>query len=470
MGKSKIRGKDLKAINITSNRGIALALEIASRKLKYLNKKDKLAELKKISDKPDAFIEHQDYGRLAHELMPAIEMKSKSEIKLQRSSGEFNVWGRKLIASNTFQQMEAAMRLPVAERGAMMPDAHHGYGLPIGGVLATKNSVIPYGVGLDIGCRMSLTIYDIGERYLNKNAYQFKMAIKERTNFGSGGELGIRQDHPILHRDEFSQSKLLKSLHGKAIKQLGTSGSGNHFVEFGLVELDEKNDAGLPAGNYVGLLAHSGSRGFGAAVAKHFTDLAIHESPLPRQVQNLAWLDLNKAAGQEYWIAMNLAGDYAKACHDQIHKHVAKYLGLTPFSKIENHHNFAWKETIDNEEYIVHRKGATPAAKGELGIIPGSMATPAFIVSGKGNARALNSASHGAGRKMSRSKAKESFTGSAMRQILKREQVTLIGGVVDEAPLAYKDINEVMRYQEDLVDVIGSFHPRIVRMDKSAKS
>jgi len=469
MGKSKIRGKDLKKINIKSNRGIALAIEIAMQDLKYLGKAEKLNQLRLIADSPDQFLDDDVFSRLAEELLPEAELKSKKEIELLRNSGAFNVWGRKLISSNAFQQMEMAMRLPISERGAMMPDAHHGYGLPIGGVLATKNSVIPYGVGLDIGCRMSLTLYDVSERYLNKNVYKFKMAIKERTNFGTGGELKINQDHEILHRDEFIQSDLLRSLHGKAVKQLGTSGSGNHFVEFGVVSLGNNNTIGLEAGIYVGLLAHSGSRGFGATIAKYFTDIAIDECPLPRQAQHLAWLDMSKESGQEYWMAMNLAGDYAKACHDQIHKNIAQYLGLSSIATIENHHNFAWKETIDGEDFVVHRKGATPAAEGQLGIIPGSMAATAFIVRGKGNPQSLNSASHGAGRKMSRKMAKESITGSDMRQTLKRNNVTLIGGGIDEAPIAYKDITEVMRYQEDLVETVGVFTPKIVRMDSSAK-
>lgn len=469
MGKSKIRSKDLKEINIISDRAISLALEIASRNLKYSNKKEKLNQLKMISDNPSKFINHRFFGRLAGELKPKVSDVPKEQLGLRKKSNAFNIWGRKLIADSAIHQMELAMKLPVAERGALMPDAHHGYGLPIGGVLATRNAVIPYAVGLDIGCRMSLTLYNVSERYFDKHGYQFKLAIKERTCFGSGGELKIPQRHAILERDEFNQSKLLKSLHGKAAKQLGTSGSGNHFVEFGIVELQEDNDVNVLAGIYVGLLAHSGSRGFGSSIAKYFTDVAIDECRLPRQVQAMAWLDMNKVSGQEYFMAMNLAGDYAKACHDQIHKNVAKYLGLKPIMKIENHHNFAWKEKIDNEDFIVHRKGATPAAKGELGIIPGSMASPAFIVKGVGNSAALNSASHGAGRKWSRKKAKESYTGSAMREVLKRENVKLIGGGIDEAPVAYKDINEVMRYQEDLVDVIGKFQPRIVRMNHSAK-
>ncbi|MCV9385942.1 RtcB family protein [Reichenbachiella ulvae] len=265
----------------------------------------------------------------------------------------------------------------------------------------------------------------------------------------------------------FSETPLLKQLHGKAVQQLGTSGSGNHFVEFGSVRLYEGNELGYPGGEYLGLLSHSGSRGLGATVARHYTDLAQKDCLLPKHVQHLAWLDMNSDAGREYWLSMNLAGDYAKACHDQIHYHLSHYLGLDSILTVENHHNFAWREKGPNgEEVIVHRKGATPAAKGELGIIPGSMATNGYIVRGKGEASSLNSASHGAGRKMSRSKVKNCYTKSALNKYLSQERVTLIGGGVDEAPIAYKNIDEVMASQKELVDIIGEFKPMMVRMDK----
>ena len=248
---------------------------------------------------------------------------------------------------------------------------------------------------------------------------------------------------------------------------MGTSGSGNHFVEFGEVELHNGNDLGVQQGNYLGLLSHSGSRGFGAAIARHYTDVAKDQCLLPRQAQHFAWLDMNSEEGQEYWLSMNLAGDYAKACHDQIHANLCRHLGIEYVVKIENHHNFAWKETgLTGEELIVHRKGATPAAKGELGIIPGSMATDGYIVRGKGESSGLFSASHGAGRKMSRAQARNSYTNSALKKVLGSRGVTLIGGAVDEAPIAYKDLNEVMASQKDLVDIIGKFTPKIVRMDK----
>ena len=176
---------------------------------------------------------------------------------------------------------------------------------------------------------------------------------------------------------------------------------------------------------------------------------------------------LNEEEGAEYWAAMNLAGEYASACHHIIHNKVAKILGQ-PLKMIENHHNFAWKEIHDGKEVIVHRKGATPAGKGVFGIIPGSMTAPGFIVSGKGHTGSLHSASHGAGRKMSRNQALATFSIDMLKNILKDKDVMLIGGGMDESPMAYKDIEEVMLAQNDLVRTEGKFYPVIVRMDDAA--
>jgi tRNA-splicing ligase RtcB len=162
---------------------------------------------------------------------------------------------------------------------------------------------------------------------------------------------------------------------------------------------------------------------------------------------------------------MSLAGDYASACHHQIHERMSIGLRETPLAMIENHHNFAWKEKdAAGNGIIVHRKGATPAGKGVLGIIPGSMATPGFIVRGKGEAASINSASHGAGRTMSRTKAKQIILPGDVNKFLKASGVELIGSGLDEAPMAYKDIHQVMEHQKDLVEVLGSFMPKIVRM------
>jgi tRNA-splicing ligase RtcB len=277
----------------------------------------------------------------------------------------------------------------------------------------------------------------------------------------------IKADHEVFYRDEFQAIPLLKQLLDKAYKQLGTSGGGNHFVEFGIVKFNETlPEWKLEAKEYLAVLSHSGSRGLGANIAKHYTYLATKQCPLPKNVQHLAWLDLNSHDGQEYWLAMNLAGEYAKACHDDIHRRIAKALGKRIALTIENHHNFAWKEMVDGKECIVHRKGATPAENGKLGIIPGSMTAPGFIVRGKGNEASLNSASHGAGRLFSRAKCKAKFTQSEIKKVLKEHDVQLIGGGIDEAPMAYKNINTVMNLQTELVEVLGTFTPKIVRMDK----
>lgn len=467
MGKIKLKGKDLRKINYSGNRAIALAIDIMSKHYKHTAREEQLQILSDVKENFQNYLEHPHFGILAESFTEAPLLKGKSEIAMHKESGEFQVYGRRHISSNAYQQMELAMRLPIAEAGALMPDAHQGYGLPIGGVLAADNAVIPYGVGMDIGCRMSLTLYDLKPDFLKRYAYQVKMALKQKTCFGTGGMLDISQEHEILDRKEFSETPLLKQLHGKAVRQLGTSGSGNHFVEFGVAEMTENDPSGLQAGTYVGLLAHSGSRGLGAAIARHYTDIAKGECLLPKNAGHLAWLDMDSEAGQEYWLSMNLAGDYAKACHDQIHYHLARHLGIKPIAKVENHHNFAWKEKHLGKELIVHRKGATPAGKGVLGIIPGSMTAPGYIVRGRGESRSLQSASHGAGRRLSRSKARNSFTGSELKKVLSRQQVTLIGGGIDEAPIAYKDIDQVMESQTDLVDVIGKFTPAIVRMDKN---
>ena len=320
---------------------------------------------------------------------------------------------------------------------------------------------------LDLSTGGITTLFDAGEDFLKRYSHHIKEALKEFTHFGMDGGLSFAQEHEVLDREEFRMTELLRGLHGKAVRQLGSSGGGNHFVEFGKMSLQAGNVLGVPEGNYVALLSHSGSRGLGAAIAKHYSLLARDLCRLPREAQHFAWLGLDTEEGQEYWLSMNLAGDYACACHERIHLNLSKALGLKPLANMNNHHNFAWKEEIaPGQTAIVHRKGATPAQKGQPGLIPGSMATPGYLVCGKGISEALCSASHGAGRAMSRQKAKDNFTRSALRKYLSQAGVTLIGGSVEEMPLAYKDIDRVMKTQEELVEVQGTFMPCIVRMNK----
>ena len=259
-------------------------------------------------------------------------------------------------------------------------------------------------------------------------------------------------------------SPITDKLRNKAWAQLGTSGSGNHFVEFGVFHVDQ-GELEVPAGDYLALLSHSGSRGTGAEVAGHYSRLAKKLHPeLPSHLKNLAWLDLDTEEGQEYWNAMELMGKYAAANHACIHRHMAKHLGATVLLDLENHHNFAWKERHDGEELIVHRKGATPAGEGVLGIIPGSMATTTYVARGKGSEASLHSAAHGAGRVMSRTEAKKRFYWPEVMKLLKARGVKLISAGLDEVPMVYKNIDRVMAAQSDLVEPVATFQPRLVKM------
>lgn len=461
---NKISGKDFIKLGFPKNNAINIALGQIQRYRKREKKESILNEAKEVLLEPEKFVGHGIWGKVAEGLTKPVEVRLQ---ELKKTRSPFSIFGENEIDEQAKFQLYDALKLPISVKGALMPDAHSGYGLPIGGVLATDNAVIPYGVGVDIGCRMSLSVFDLPASFLKGKSHQLIQILQEHTKFGMKEVHRNKADHEIFERSIFNEIPILKNLKSKAYQQLGTSGGGNHFVEFGIVKLTEvKPEWNLQPGEYLAVLSHSGARGLGANIAKHYTYLAGKQCPLPKQVQHLAWLDLNTHDGQEYWLAMNLAGDYAKACHDDIHRRLAKAIGKRVVFTIENHHNFAWKEMVDGFERIVHRKGATPAGEGVLGIIPGSMTADGFIVEGLGNELSINSASHGAGRKLSRAKCKSTITKSFMNAQLKDAGIELIGGSVDEAPFAYKNIKTVMNLQTELVKVLGTFTPKIVRMDK----
>lgn len=462
-----IKLKELSKIGYTNNQARSIALEIIGKHCKHESKSDVLQTLQLLLENPEEYLADEIWSKLAKIFSP-IEAATKREIiSLTDEPKQLKVFGAKHIDNNAKQQMQTAMSLPIAIKGALMPDAHAGFGMPIGGVLAVQNAVIPYAVGVDIGCRMALTIFEETDSYIHRYSHTIKEAIHQFTHFGMDGGLSEVPSHAILDSDLFNTFDWLKKLQGKAFRQLGSSGSGNHFVEFGIIELAENNALALPEKKYLGLLSHSGSRGLGAAIAQRYIDIAMQQRILPNSAKNMAWLTLEEAAGKEYFLLMNFAGEYAKACHDVIHHSLSKALGLSKIVTIENHHNFAWKETHpDIGEVIVHRKGATPAKENEWGIIPGNMISPAYIVTGNGDTQSLYSASHGAGRAMSRQKAKDTFTNSQLKKILAKENVQLLGGSIEEAPMAYKNIDMVIAAQKNLVNIEGKFFPKIVRMNK----
>lgn len=464
MGKFKIKPKELIQLGFPQNLAISLTINILEKHFKHDTEETVIPILTQLLAAPNDYYDHEIWGKVAERIQPRPPA-GKEMYKLMDKGVDFNVFGGEYIENGAWTQMKIASKLPIAVAGALMPDAHTGYGLPIGGVLATKNAVIPYGVGVDIGCRMCLSVLPIPAHEFSHHARSFEKVLLENTVFGTGGEWSKNRAHELIENPLFQTLEILRGLERKALKQLGTSGSGNHFAEFGKLSLEaDDKDLGLKAGDYIAVLTHSGSRGLGATIAKHYTNLAMKKRHLPKEAQHLAWLSLDEQEGIEYWEAMNLAGDYASACHHLIHQRIAQSLGVNILARVENHHNFAWKEIFEGEEVIVHRKGATPAKLGEMGIIPGSMTAPGFVVRGKGAAVSLQSAAHGAGRQMSRSKAKQSTTHHALKDILNKHEVTLLGGDLDEAPCAYKDIHLVMHAQRELVETVATFYPKIVRM------
>jgi tRNA-splicing ligase RtcB (3'-phosphate/5'-hydroxy nucleic acid ligase) len=453
-----MKARDLIKLGIKPGPAIGAALKVIPEATKALGANVLKRDLEALAREPNAYTEHPHFALIAKAMLD-----QESRVFVERAEpAPYKIWGEGLEAG-AVDQIRNAVRLPVSVSGALMPDAHQGYGLPIGGVLATEDTVIPYAVGVDIACRMKLSVLDIPATDLKRLHDSLTKVLETQTKFGTGMEFKRPLQHDVLDAD-WDVSPITRRFFDKARAQLGTSGSGNHFVEFGLLTLD-KPELGLEAGQYLALLSHSGSRGTGAQVADYYSKLAMDEHPeLPPELRRLAWLDLSKQSGQEYFAAMELMGQYASANHALIHERVAKAAGARVIAGVENHHNFAWRERHGGRDVMVHRKGATPAGRGVLGVIPGSMATPGFVVRGRGNEESLESASHGAGRTMSRTAAKEKFRWAHVKPILEEAGVTLLSAGIDEVPGSYKDIHSVMNAQSDLVEVIARFDPKIVKM------
>jgi tRNA-splicing ligase RtcB (3'-phosphate/5'-hydroxy nucleic acid ligase) len=471
-----ISGKILKQSGWKQGRALGLARAAAASLADAHPEMDQdaiLNRLDSVRQDVHAYLDHPILGPLAAELERTAREKAEREQvpELRANPVPYRTWGAEGIDTGAVAQMDAAMRLPVSVAGALMPDAHVGYGLPIGGVLATHEVVIPYAVGVDIACRMRLSVYPESPKVLEREPRRFESALLKQTHFGAGVKNPNKPEHDVLYDDAWSDTRLTKGLQGIASQQLGTSGSGNHFVEWGSIEVTAHDEQfGLGPGRYLALLSHSGSRGVGFKIANAYSTIAMdmHRS-LDPAVRHLAWLSLLGDAGQEYWRAMELAGRFASANHEIIHRAVSRAVGLHETAHVENHHNYAWRETVrtptgERVDAIVHRKGATPAGDGVLGIIPGSMADPGFVVRGKGLGESLNSAAHGAGRAMSRRAAIQQIAKRDVENYLRERGVTLLGGGTDESPQAYKRIEQVIERQTALVDVIGTFQPKIVRM------
>ncbi|NSW53377.1 MAG: RtcB family protein [Anaerolineae bacterium] len=362
--------------------------------------------------------------------------------------------------AETFRQIETVERLPVTERTALLPDAHPGYGMPIGGVAALHNAIAPGFVGYDIACRMMVSVLDISPDDFLREREHIAQVMRATSNFGLNSHYprGNQKQHPVLADPRWQETPLLRGLHSLAREQLGTSGAGNHFFD-ALVGEDQRS--GMPV---AAVMTHSGSRGVGYKVASHYIRLAAAETRqhTPGIPNGYEWLRLDRDSGREYLRAMQLMGDFAQANHELIHDAFLARSGLRLVQRFENHHNYAWVEG----ESVIHRKGATPAHAGQVGIIPGSSGTASYVTLGKGNPDSLASSSHGAGRTSSRTAARKQFDADAFQRHMRQHDILPIGVAADETWEAYKDIDAVIdaQVQAGILEVWMRLEPKIVVM------
>jgi tRNA-splicing ligase RtcB len=386
---------------------------------------------------------------------------------------------------NTIRQLQdVATR---AERVALMADGHLGYVMPIGGVAAYREKVSVVGVGFDIACgnaaiRTDLTLDDLGadEHQVGRTLNGLADEIAATVSFGVGrknrsGDAPV--DHPLFEDAawEALPPKEQGNLKGKARAQLGTVGSGNHYVD---VFADETGTL------WVGV--HFGSRGFGHTVASGFLALGQGQRWGERVPEKEVLLGLDQPLGHDYWHLMELAGRYAYAGREWVARKVVQILGGREMELVHNHHNFAWKEEHDGEEYVVVRKGATPAFPGQKGFIGGSMGDDAVIVQGavdpdaetaQVQREALFSTVHGAGRVMSRTEAAGKrrwktgevirpgrVTPEMMQEWIAKKGVILRGGGLDESPHVYRRLPEVLTAQGGTVEILHTLRPLVVVM------
>ncbi len=373
------------------------------------------------------------------------------------------------LETGALEQARHLANLPFAFRHiALMPDAHQGYGMPIGGVLATQGVVIPNAVGVDIGCGMcavQTSLQQIDQDTLKKIMGEIRKRVP--VGFNHHNKAQDESFMPDGYGDCLEELRIVRKEYQAALKQLGTLGGGNHFIE-----IQQGSDG------FVWLMVHSGSRNIGYQVAHHYNKLAIAlnrkwHSTVPEKWQ-LAFLPLDSRKGQDYLQEMQFCVDFALAnrrlmmerVQDVFVEVLGEIAGEIQFAEMINiAHNYAAMEHHFKKDVMIHRKGATKAAVDQLGIIPGSQGTASYIVKGKGEAESFMSCSHGAGRKMGRKQAQRELDLAAEKERL--DAIGVIHGIrnskdLDEAPGAYKDISQVMENQKDLVDIQVELRPLAV--------
>lgn len=396
-------------------------------------------------------------------------METNYDIEETTGGVPVKMWTRGVpVEDEAKRQLANAARLPVVFRHiAAMPDVHVGIGATVGSVIPTLKAIIPAAVGVDIGCGMMACKTTLHANDLPDNLAPLRSAIERAVPHGGGPrsrgrDPGAWENPPARVdeawgslADEFDQ---LCELHPRLRntnnrKHLGTLGTGNHFIE---VCLDEEG--------FVWFMLHSGSRGVGNAIGTHFIALAkkdaeLHQRNLPDQ--DLAYFEEGARYFGDYVRAVSWAQKFAARNREVMMANLiatVRQAIATPFEAhveaVNCHHNYVQKETHFGEDVFVTRKGAVSAKRGEMGIIPGSMGARSYIVRGLGNAESFESCSHGAGRVMSRTQAKKQFSVADQVQATAGVECRKDAGVIDEIPMAYKDIDAVMQAQADLVEVV----------------
>lgn len=382
------------------------------------------------------------------------------------------VWGTPL--ENAVSQAVTCSKYGNVVQVLLMADHHKGYSQPVGGVVVYDGQISPSGVGYDIACGNKAVRTDLRYEEIKTKIPQIMDEIAKTISFGIGRVNNEKVDHDLFEEEDWYVYKQIgkhehDSLKALAKSQLGTVGSGNHFVDLFVEE----------ATGMVWIANHFGSRGFGHKTASGFLNLAngrkfSDKAPGESMDQPPTLLDLDSELGEMYFKAMTLAGKYAYAGRDYVIDQVLGILGAETTFEVHNHHNFAWKEIHDGKEYVVVRKGATPSAPGQLGFIGGSMGDLSVIVKGKDtqeNKEAFYSTVHGAGRIMSRTEAagrmnwktrKRSggkITVEQMKRAISEFGVELRGAGTDESPFVYKKLSEVLRAHEETVEVLHVLKP-----------
>ena len=362
------------------------------------------------------------------------------------------------VEPQALDQLVNTANLPcVFKHIAVMPDVHLGIGATIGSVIPTKNAIIPAAVGVDIGCGMLAVKTQFDSAALEGRLKRIRENIERAIPLGpSQHHLPLKEAERWMGWKEFSNChRAVQELAQKARAQLGTLGGGNHFIELCLDTEDR-----------VWIMLHSGSRHIGKTLAERHIQAAkglLRQTLQSLPDPNLAYLVKGTSEFQAYWHDLQWAQAYAyenrQLLLDLVLRATEKGLGgreaVVPELVVNCHHNYAAIERHFGEKVYITRKGAVKAAQGEMGIIPGSMGTRSFIVRGKGNAEAFDSCSHGAGRRMSRSEARRTFSAEDLCRQTAGVECRKDTGVVDEIPQTYKDIDVVMRHQSDLVEVVA---------------